>query len=148
MYGLPKSEINSAMERGYSAEALERARQFLVRAYYRAYFAWYCEDKENAGAITKEEFYIDGHCLDWQAIVFNDVYMERDGALLQQKVDDNNTEVVLECGRFLLFGHPGKGRFGPIGNPAEQGCLGQTHAPKTCTDGTGIRGIRAGTGWW
>ncbi len=102
MYGLPKSEINSAMERGYSAEALEQARQLLVRAYYRAYFAWYCEDTENAGAVTKEEFYIDGHCLDWQAIVFNDVYMERDGALLQQKVDDNYTEVVLDLSHVEL----------------------------------------------
>ena len=60
MFGIPKYEIKSAMERGYSAEVLEQARQLLVRAYYRAYFAWYCEDKENAGAITKEEFYIDG----------------------------------------------------------------------------------------
>jgi hypothetical protein len=55
-----------------------------------------------AGAITKEEFYIDGHCLDWQAIVFNDVYMERDGALLQQKVDDNYTHVVLDLSHVEL----------------------------------------------
>ena len=102
MYGLPKSEINSAMERGFSAEALEQARQFLVRAYYRAYFAWYCEDKENAGAITKEEIYIDGHCLDWQAIVFNDVYMDRDGAVVLEIDEDNNREIFLDLSHWEL----------------------------------------------
>ena len=96
MFGIPKYEIKSAMERGYSAEALERARQLLVQAYYRAFLARGCGDTENTGSVIDEETCIDGHRIDWQAFVFSDEYMDCDGVLLWEKLDDNNTEVVLE----------------------------------------------------
>jgi len=41
MYSLPQTEINNAMERGYSAESLEQARQMLVRDYCHAFI---CKD--------------------------------------------------------------------------------------------------------
>ena len=103
MFGIPKYEIKSAMERGYSAEVLEQARQLLVRAYYRAFLARGCGDTENTGSIIHEETCIDGHRFDWQAMVFNDEYMDRDGALLWNESDDNNTEVVLDLSYVELW---------------------------------------------
>jgi hypothetical protein len=96
MYDLPQTEINNAMARGYSAEALERARKILVQLYYEAQFAWFCGDEENAGSSIEEEGFIDGRWYNWQAVAYVEELMGRDGAVVLEMDDDKNSEVFLD----------------------------------------------------
>ena len=102
MYGLPRTEINNAMARGYSAEALEHARQILVQLYYQSYFAWFCGDKETSCSIIDEEVVINGHRFKWQAIAFTDEHMDRDGAVVLEIDEDNNRENFLDLSHVEL----------------------------------------------
>ena len=102
MYSLPQTEINNAMERGYSAEALEQARQLLVRVYYHAFLAYSCGDEGNSRSLIEEEFYFNGRKVVWEAVAYADEYMDRDGALLLETDDYGNTEVVLDLSHVEL----------------------------------------------
>lgn len=102
MYSLPQTEINNAMERGYSAEALEQARQLLVRVYYQAFFASRCGDKGNSLPSIEKEFYFNGRKVVWEAIAYAEEYMGRDGALLLETDAYGNTEVVLDLSHVEL----------------------------------------------
>ena len=102
MYGLPRTEINNAMARGYSAEALEHARQILVQLYYQAYFAWFSGDKETSSSVIDEEVVINGHRFKWQAIAFADEHMDRDGAVVLEIDDSNHSEVFLDLSHVEL----------------------------------------------
>jgi hypothetical protein len=102
MYGLPRTEINNAMARGYSAEALEHARQILVQLYYQSYFAWFCEDEETSGSVIDEEVVINGRRFKWLAIAFAGEFEDRDGAVLMEIDYDNNREIFLDLSHWEL----------------------------------------------
>ena len=87
IHGLPRWAANDAMERGFSVEALEKARQLLVQAYYSAMFAYSVDDKENTTHHLKETFDIDGLRVKWEVHVF-DTEIDGGGARLVQTQDD------------------------------------------------------------
>jgi len=93
-YGLPQSEVEKAVARGYTIEALQDVQQFLVRAFFEGVLVHNYGDTLNAGILLKETANLWGREALWAVQAFDAV--ADDGGVRLLETIDGITRVVFE----------------------------------------------------